>query len=160
MKGPVRWGVILGCAVAVLSLVFGLAGWHRTYEMSFVFLAIAILLNLVAVVLCLREGASSESWLGQVKNALVVGLVGAAIIFVTSLLLTTVVFPEYFTEMAEGFRETFTEMGLSEAEVGEQMAATSAFSPVRSALDGVVGTIATSLLVGMIAGVWLRRTKQ
>jgi hypothetical protein len=41
MKGPVRWGVILGGAVAVLSLVFGLVGWHRIYEMSFVFLAIA-----------------------------------------------------------------------------------------------------------------------
>ncbi len=41
MNVPVRWGVILGGAVAVLTLVFGLVEWHRTYEMSFVFLAIA-----------------------------------------------------------------------------------------------------------------------
>jgi len=156
MKGPIRWGVILGGAVAVLSLVFGLVGWHRIYEMSFVFLAIAILINVTTVVLCLRERASSESWLGQVKNGLVVGLVGSVIIFVTSWLVTTVVFPDYFTAMADGYREAYANMGLSEDEVADLVAATAATSPVRSAFDGVVGTMATSLVVAAIAGVWLR----
>ena len=156
MKGPVRWGVILGGAVAVLSLVFGLAGWHRTYEMSFVFLAIAILMNVVTVVLCLRERASSEGWLGQVKNGLVVGLVGSVIIFVTSWLVTAAVFPDYFTEMADGYREAYVNMGLPEDEVADLVTATAATSPVRSAFDGVIGTMATSLGVAAIAGGWLR----
>jgi len=156
MKGPVRWGVILGGSVAALSLFFGLAGWHRTYKMSFVFLAIAILINVVTVVLCLRERASSESWLGQVRNGLTVGLVASVIIFVASWLVTTAVFPDYFTEMANGYRETYANMGLSEEEVADLVAATAATSPVRSAFDGVVGTIATSLIVAAIAGVWLR----
>lgn len=156
MKGPVRWGVILGGAVAVLSLVFGLAGWHRTYEMSFVFLAIAILINVTTVVLCLRERASSEGWLGQVKNGLVVGLVGSVIIFVASWLVTTVVFPDYFAEMANGYREAYVNMGLTEDEVANLVAATAATSPVRSAFDGVVGTMVTSLIVAAIAGRWLR----
>lgn len=156
MKGPVRWGLILGGAVAALSLSFGLAGWHRTYKMSFVFLVIAILINVVTVVLCLRERASSESWLGQVKNGLTVGLVASVIIFVASWLVTTAVFPDYFTEMANGYRETYANMGLSEDEVADLVAATAATSPVRSAFDGVIGTIATSLVVAAIAGVWLR----
>lgn len=157
MRGPVRWGVILGGAVAVLSLVFGLAGWHRTYEMSFVFLAIAIPINLATVVLCLRERASSEGWAGQVKNGLVVGLVGSVIIFVSSWLVTTAVFPDYFAEMAEGYREAYVNMGLSEDEVADLVAATAAASPVRSAFDGVVGTMATSLVVAAVAGAWLRK---
>ena len=157
MKGPVRWGVILGGAVAVLSLGFGLAGWHRIYEMSFVFLAVAILINVVMVVLCLRERASSDGWLHQVKNGLVVGLVGSVIIFVTSWLVTTTVFPDYFMEMANGYREAYANMGLSEEEVADLVAATAATSPVRSAFDGVVGTMATSLLVAAIAGWWLRK---
>jgi hypothetical protein len=157
MKGPIRWGVILGGAVAVLSLSFGLLGWHRTYEMAFVFLAIAILINVATVVFCLREQASSEGWLGQVKNGLVVGLVGSAIIFVASWLVTTVVFPEYFNEMAEGYREAYTSMGLSAEEVVDLVAATAATSPVRSAVDGVVGTMVTSLVVAAIAGAWLRK---
>lgn len=156
MKGPVRWGVILGAAVAVLNVVFGLAGWHRVYEMTTVFLTVAILVNLVTVVLCLRERASSETWMGQVKNGLIVGLVGSAIIFVTSWLVTTVVFPDYFAEMAEGYRQTYVDMGRSEAEVADLVAATAATSPVRSAFDGVMGTMGTSLVVAAIAGAWFR----
>lgn len=158
MKGPIRWGVILGGAVAVLSLAFGLFGWHRTYQMAFVFLAIAILINVVTVVLCLRERSSSDGWLAQVRSGLVVGLVGSVIIFVASWLVTAVVFPEYFQEMAEGYRETYVNMGLSADEVADLVTATAATSPVRSAVDGVVGTVATSLVVAAIAGVWLRKT--
>lgn len=157
MGVPVRWGVILGGAVAVLSLVFGLAGWHRIYEMSFVFLAVAIPINVVTVVLCLRERASSEGWLGQVKNGLVVGLVGSVIIFVTSWMVTTAVFPDYFREMADGYRETYVGMGLSADEVEDLVTATAATSPIRTAFDGVVGTMATSLIVAAIAGGWLRK---
>jgi len=156
MKGPVRWGVILGVAVAALSLLFGFVEWHRTYEMSFVFLAIAILINVATVVLCLRQRASSEGWLGQVRNGLVVGLVGSVIIFAASWLVTTAVFPDYFTEMADGYRETYVNMGLTEDEVADLVAATAATSPLRSAFDGVVGTMVTSLIVAAIAGVWLR----
>jgi len=96
--------------------------------------------------------------LGQVKNGLTVGLVASVIIFVASWLVTTAVFPDYFTEMANGYREVYANMGLSEEEVADLVAATAATSPVRSAFDGVVGTIATSLIVAAIAGVWLRST--
>jgi hypothetical protein len=157
MKGPVRWGVILGGAVAVLSLVFGLLGWHRVYEMSFIFLAVAILINLATVVLCLREQASSAGWVDQVKNGLVVGLVGSVIVFVGSWLVTTMVFPDYFTEMAAGYRDTYVNMGLAEDEVVDLVAATAATSPVRSAFDGVIGTMVTSVVVAAVAGVWLRK---
>lgn len=157
MKGPLRWGLILGSAVTVVNLGFVLLGWHRTYEMAFVFLAIAIPINVVTVVLCLRERASSENWLGQLKNGVSVGLVGSAIIFLGSWLVTAVIFPDYFTEMADGYRSTYIAMGLSEGEVADLVTATAATSPVRSAFSGVVGTMATSLVVAAIGGVWLRR---
>ncbi len=157
MKKAVSWGIILGAAVAVVSLLFGLFGWHRTYEMSFVFLAVAISLNVLTVVLCLREGASTESWLSQIKRGVVLGAVASVVIFLSSWLITSVVFPQYFADMAEGYRATFVGMGLSEPEVTQMVAATAATSPIGSALDGVVGTMATSLLVAIIAGAWLRK---
>jgi hypothetical protein len=143
--------------VAVLNVIFGLAGWHRNLEMAFVFLALAIPINMVTVVLCLREQAGTDGWAGQIRNGLIVGLVGSAIIFVTSWLVTTVVFPDYFREMADGYREAYVAMGLSEGEVDDLVAATAATSPVRSAFDGVVGTMMTSLVVAAIAGAWLRK---
>ena len=93
MKAPIRWGLILGVAVAAMSFLFGLVGWHRAYEMSLVFLTIAILLNLVTVVGCLRELRSTADWVGQIKNGLIVGAVASVIIFLTSWLVTSVVFP-------------------------------------------------------------------
>jgi hypothetical protein len=157
MNRPVRWGLILGGAVAALSLVFGLVGWHRVYEMAFVFLAIAILINVVTVVLCLREQASTEGWLGQVKNGLVVGVVGSVIVFVGSRVVTVWIFPDYFVEMAEGYREAYAAMGMTAAEVDRLVADPAATSAVRSAFDGVVGTLVTSLVVAGVAGVWLRQ---
>lgn len=157
MKGPIRWGLILGLAVGLLGLLFGLAGWHRDYGMSFVYLAVAIAINVLTVVLCLREQAASETWLGQVRNGLVVGLVGAILIFASAWLTSTAVFPDYFAEMAEGYRSAYVEMGHSEAEVEAMVAATAATSPAQSAFSGVVGTMVTSLVVAAVAGGWLRR---
>ena len=157
MKGPIKWGVILGAGVAVLNLVFGFAGLHRIYSMAFAFIAVAILINLATVIFCLREQAAVNGWASQVVNGLILGIVGSAIIFATSWLITTVVFPDYFAEMAEGYREAYANMGLSEEEIRDTVAATAATSPVRSASDGVVGTMVTSLVAAAVAGIWLRK---
>lgn len=157
MKGAIQWGVILGVAVAVLTFVSAVLGWHRRYEMSFVFLAIAITLNVAAVVLCLRAGASEASWGSQVTKGAVLGLAASGIVFLSSWLVTTVVFPDYFSEMATGYRQAYIDMGLSDAEVADLVAATAGASPVRSALEGVVGTLVTSLIVAAVAGIWFRK---
>ena len=157
MTQPVKWGLVLGAAVAIQNLVFGAAGWHRTFNMSFVFLAIAIALNVLAVVLCLRKTAADTRWLGQLRNGLVLGLVASLVIFASSWLVTSVIFPDYFAEMAEGYRDTYAGMGLSQEEVEELVDATAATSSVRSALEGVMGTLVVSSVVAAIAGVWLRR---
>jgi hypothetical protein len=157
MNAAVRWGLVLGGVVAALTVIFGFAGWHRTYQMAFVFLAVAISANVATVVLCLRESAASERWSGQIKNGLLLGLVASAIIFAASWLTTTVIFPDYFAEMAEGYREAYVSLGLSADDVAELVEATAATSPVRSAFDGVIGTTVTSLVVAAVAGVWLRR---
>lgn len=148
---------MLGVSVAVVSFLFGLIGWHQAYEMSFVFLVIAILLNVTAVVRCLRERQSEDAWGAQILNGLVLGAVASVIIFFTSWLVTAAIFPEYFAEMAEGYRQTFVDMGLSDAEVEDMVSATAATSPIRSAIDGVIGTMATSLVVAAIAGFWFRK---
>lgn len=157
MKSAIRWGLILGAAVAVFNFVFGLAGLHTAFSMAFVFLAVAILMNVTAVVLCLRERAASDGWAKQLGSGLVLGFVGGTVIFLTSWLMTAVVFPDYFAEMAEGYRETFVKMGMNEEEVAEMVAGTAATSHLRNALDGAIGTVVTSALTAAIAGIWLRR---
>ena len=157
MSAPVRWGVMLGAGVTALNLLFGFAGWHRVYEMSFAFLAAAIVMNIGAIVLCLRARASHDGWGGQMKNAFVLATIASVIIFAGSMVVTTVIFPDYFGEMAEGYREAYVNLGHSPEEVRDLVAATAATSPVRSAVDGVVGTMVTSVVMAAIAGVWLRK---
>lgn len=157
MNSAIRWGVILGVAVAVLNLVFGFLGWHRSLAMAFAFLIVAILLNVAVVVLCLRESASSEAWLGQLKNGLVLGIVASVLVFAGSWVTTSLVFPDYFAEMAEGYRQAYVDMGLSADEVEELVAGTAATTSVSSAFSGMLGTFVTSVLVAGIAGFWLRK---
>ncbi len=125
--------------------------------MSFVFLVVAIGINVVTVVLCLRETASEEAWGGQLRNGLIVGLVGSVLIFASAWFVTAVVFPDYFEEMAEGYREAYANMGLSQEAIEESVAGVAATSPVRSAFEGVVGTGVVSLAAAAVTGVWVRR---
>lgn len=157
MNPNVRWGLTLGGIVAAVTLVFALAGWHQRMEASVAFLVIAILANILTVVMCLRAQAATSSWGQQVVNGLTLGAVASVVIFLTSWLLTTAVFPEYFAEMAEGYRDAYEAMGLSEGEVDEMVANTAATSPVWSAFSGVLGTMSTSLVVSAIAGFWIRK---
>lgn len=157
MSEPIKWGLVLGVAVAIQSLIFGAAGWHKTFSMSFVYLAIAIGINVLSVVACLRQTAAGSTWAGQLKNGLVVGMVGSLIIFTSAWLVTTVVFPNYFGEMAEGYREAYERMDMTREAVEEAVAGTAATSPARSAVEGVIGTLVTSLVVAAISGIWLRR---
>ena len=50
MQAPIKWGLILGAAIAIQTFVFAVAGWHTAYNMAWVWLAIAIGLTAGAVV--------------------------------------------------------------------------------------------------------------
>jgi hypothetical protein len=48
--------------------------------------------------------------------------------------------------------------GLSEADIQAQLAAAAATqTPLMNALSGVIGTVATGVVVSAVAGIWLRR---
>lgn len=157
MQAPVKWGLVLGGAVTVEHLVAAVAGWHRTPEMAFVFLAIAIVLNAATVVLCLRETAPTSGWAAQVRNGVVVGLVGSVIIFAGAWFVTGVLFPDYFQEMAAGYRDAYVRMGWTEERIRETVSGLAATSPTRSAFEGVVGTMVVSVMVAALAGVRIRK---
>lgn len=79
------------------------------------------------------------------------------IIFASSWVMTVVVFPDYYTEMFEGYRQGFASSGMTQDEVATQMQAIEASTPVSSALSGATGAIFTSLVVGALAAVRLRQ---
>lgn len=157
MNPPVRFGLILGIAVAALGYVVPIAGLHTDPIMPTVFVAAAVVVNVVCVFLALRQTAADAAWTRQVANALMVGGIGAVLIFAGSWTMTTWVFPEYYAEYAAAMRATLTAAGLPEAQVSAQMAAVEDTTPAGSALSGAIGALITSAVAGAVVGIFKRK---
>jgi hypothetical protein len=155
---PIKWGVILGIAVGAMGFVFAGTGLHTNpATTSLVFVGLAIVINVVVVVVGLGATAGDSTWGRQVANAAVIGVVGAVLIFASSWLMTVVVFPDYYSEMFEGYRQGFASSGMSQDQIATEMGPIEASTPVSSALSGATGAVFTSLLVGTLAGIRLRQ---
>lgn len=157
MNPPVRFGLILGIVVAALGYVVPIAGLHTNPIMPTVFVAAAVVVNVVCVFLALRQTAAEATWMGQVVNALIVGAIGAVLIFAGSWTMTTWVFPEYYAEYAAAMREMLTAAGLPEDQVAAQMAAVEGTTPAGSAFSGAIGAVITSAVAGAVIGIFKRQ---
>ena len=104
MNIPVKYGLALGLIVAAMGFALATLDLHINEMAPMGFVIAAIIINVVIVVLAIRQTAPNSTWLQQVQNGLVLGLVGAVIIFLGSWVMTALVFPEYYTEFAEAAR--------------------------------------------------------
>lgn len=157
MNPPVRFGLILGVVVAALGYVVPIAGLHTNPIMPTVFVVAAVVVNVVCVFLALRQTAEDAAWVGQVVNALIVGGIGAVLIFAGSWTMTTWVFPEYYAEYAAAMRETLTAADLPADLVAAQMDAVEGATPAGSAFSGALGAVITSAVAGAVVGIFKRK---
>ena len=157
MEIPVRYGIVLGVIVGAMGFAFAILGLHTSETAPMWFVIAAIIINVVIVVLATQRTAPHSNWGHQVLNGLVLGVVGAAIIFLSSWVMTAVVFPDYYAEFAEAARQHAVAAGLSAAEIEEAVAMSSG-TPVGTAFSGASGTVITSVVVAAIAG-YFKRTR-
>lgn len=157
MNPPVRFGLILGVVVAAMGYLVPILGLHTNPIMPTVFVGAAVVANVVCVFLALRRTAADATWMRQVVNGLVVGAIGAILIFVGSWTMTTWVFPSYYAEYVAAAREMLTAAGLSADQVAAQMAAIEGTTPAGSAFSGAIGAIITSLVAGAVVGAFKRQ---
>ena len=155
MEIPVRYGIVLGVIVGAMGFALAILGLHTSEMAPARFVIAAVILNVVIVVLATHRTAPYSNWGRQVRNGLVLGVVAAAIIFLSSWVMTAVVFPDYYAEFAEAARERAVAAGLSAAAIEEAEALASG-TPVGSAFSGALGTVITSVVVAAIAGVFKR----
>ena len=153
MTISIKYGLVLGVVVAAFGFVLGVSGLHTNQLAPMGFVIVAIIINAAIVVLAVRRLASTSTWVQQVANGLVLGLVGAVVVFLGSWLMTAVVLPDYYAEFAEAARLRAVAEGLT----GEQLEAAVAMvtgTSVGSAFQGAVGTVITSVVVAGIAGIF------
>lgn len=159
MKPIVVAGVLLGLIVDAFAIVTAAAGLHRNpLILQLLFVAFAIVVNVVTVIGCLRHTRKDRGYGGQVFAGVLVGAIGSVLIFTGSMLLTTVLFPDYLTEVIDASAQMLRASGLPPETVDSQIEALRASAtPLASSLQGVFGTMATSLVISLIAAAFLRK---
>ena len=159
MKPILTAGISLGVLAELLGLVMGVTGIHARVPIGpMAFIVGAIALNIAAVVWGLKQTAPERGYGGQLIAGLLIGVIASTVIFPGSILLTTVILPDYSQEIVTAWEEFLPTVGMDEAQIAAQMEQIrQGQTPVSQALSGVFGTLGTSLVVSLIAGAFLRR---
>jgi hypothetical protein len=158
MKPILTAGIALGVLVAIWTFFMGFTGWHRNPEMDTIFIAVAALINIGVIVWGLMQTAKDgRRYWSQVGAGVLIGVVGAVLIFCASLLFTTVAFPGFSEERMAGHAERLEAHQLDQADIDAQLEVFAlAETPIVHATTGTVGTLVTSFVVALITAAFVR----
>jgi hypothetical protein len=160
MRPILTAGIALGVLVAIWTFFMGFTGWYKDPGLAILFVPVAIFINVGLIVWGLMQTArQGRRYWSQVGAGVLIGVVGAVIIFGGSLLFTTVAFPEYFEEIRVMHAEMLRAAGQTEPEIEARLElAAKAQTPVINAVTGVVGTLMTSLVAALLTAAFVRST--
>ena len=158
MKPIPKAGIALGILVVLWTFIMGLTGWYKHPTLLNLFWVV-ILIQIGVLVWGLRLTArEGKSYWGQVSAGTLMSLVGGVIIFLGSMLFTTVVFPEYFNDLRKMGEEVLRTQGMSEGDIKTALDTQAQMqTPFIQALSGFIGTLATGLVVSLIVGAFVRK---
>jgi len=152
-------GLFIGLGCAAWTFVMGFSGWYKDPAIAlYAFLPGVILIEVAGLLWGLRRtAAQGRTYSGQVVAGTLMAIIAGAIIICSSLIFTTLVFPEYFSELNAASREMMLKEGRSEGEIAELIEATAPMqTPMANAMSGFLGTFVTGVIVSAIASLWIR----
>lgn len=156
LKAPLVAGVVLGLLVVGWTFVMGLMGWYLDPAPIDPFWVV-IAIQTVVLVATLARTRQDRVYGAQVGVGLMTSAVAAVIVFIGSLLFTTVAFPDYFADLRRVRERILREQGMAEAEIVEVMdRVASSQTPTGQAFAGFMGTLGTGLVVSLAAAAVLR----
>ena len=157
MNTTIKYGLIIGLACALWTYIMGFFGWYTDPALSNLFW-IVILIEIVVLFFGLKKTMSNKNYWQQVGTGTLMAVFGSIIIFIASIIFTTVLFPNHFNEMTEFNRKMLEQQGKTPQEVEtliQQMSA--AQTPFFQALSGMLGTIFTGFVGSLIISAFYRK---
>ena len=158
MKAIPKAGLTLGALVVIWTFITGVAGSYKDPALQNLFWFVVVIqvgVMIWGLRLSAREG---RGYGAQVGAGVLMSLIGGVIIFLGSLLFTTVVFPSYFADIRQLGEEMLRAHGMSEEMIKTQLEWQAKFqTPFMSALMGFLGTMITGLVVSLVVGAFLRK---
>lgn len=163
-KFILNYGTILGIIMVVLGVIMYVANAHLNPHWSFSILTLAIFISVLSFgIKAFKKENGGFLTLGEaLKVGVGIALIGGIIGAIWSLVLTTFIEPDYFTQMAEVQREQmlerFPEMTDQQLENAAEMNAK--FSkPWFTFAVSIVSNLLLGLVVGLIAGLIMKQKR-
>lgn len=157
MKSAWKPGLLLGILVGLWILIMGLTGWYKDPALVSVFYVV-ILIEIGVLIWALKKTALENTYWKQVGRGTLIAVLGSVIIFFLSILSTTVLFPNYFSDLQTMQEQMLRQQGRSETEIKAAIdAARVTGTPLVSAIMGVFGTVATGFVASLVVGAFFRK---
>lgn len=149
-------GVLIGGLCAAWTFVMGFTGWYKDPRLLYVFFVV-VMIQIGVLLWALRRTAATRGYAQQVAAGMLMSFIAGCILFVSSLVFTTVVFPEYFDEIRAMQVQVLRAAGRSDAEIAAEMQAIAVGqTPFRQAFRGLIGTAGTGLVASMVIAIFFR----
>lgn len=150
-------GLAIGLFCGLWTFVMGFSGWYKDPVMMNAFFAV-IVIEVFGLIWGLRQTArQGRGWASQVVAGALMSVIAGIVIIGSSLLFTTVFFPDYFKEVEEMGRTVMQQQGRSEAEIAQAVERSRGMaSPLAQALAGFTGTLITGVIASAALAVVIR----
>ena len=152
-----KYGVVLGLLVVAWTFVMGFTGWYRDPVLLNLFFMV-VLFEIAVLYFALQKTAAEGRTYGkQVVAGILVAVVAAPIIFLGSILFTSVVFPSYFEEVRGAQETMLRESGMPEEMIRQRLDATAVTqTSVFNAALGAFMTILTAAVASAVIALFVR----
>lgn len=159
MNTPIKAGLILAIAVTLVSAIMIASGMHEKNIMLYGLISLVLYIGLNVVILfwALSQTAADNGYGKQVLNCLIIGVVGGVVIMIGSWLLLAVVFPDTIAETRDATLVFLEGANLTEAQMDAQVAKLDSSTAMSQSVQGLLGTLGTSLVIGAIIAIFKRR---
>jgi Protein of unknown function (DUF4199) len=148
-------GLLIGVFCGLWTFIMGFTGWYKDPVMMNAFFVV-IVIEVIGLAWGLRQTArQGRGWASQVLAGAFMAVIAGVIIMGSSLLFTTIAFPEYFTEIEQMGRQMMQQQGKSDAEIAEALGV-SRTTPMAQALAGFTGTLITGIVASAAIAVVVR----
>ena len=160
MNAILSTGILIGALCSAWTLITGYTGLYKDPSLGMVaFLVPVTLLEIVGLIWGLRQTArEGRSYGGQIVAGTMMAVIAGVIIMASSLLFTTVLFPDYARELENAYRATLAKQGKSDAEILSAIqAAAASWTPMAQAMSGFIGTLVTGIVSSAVIGYFVRK---
>ena len=150
-------GLLIGVLTGVWTFVMGFTGWYKDPALMNVFFVV-VLIEIGGLIWGLRRTAAEGRGYGsQIVAGALISIVAGVVVIGSSLLFTTVAFPNYFQELEDVQRKMLADQGEPAAQIDATIAATRGFNtPMNQALVGFTATLITGILASAVIALWVR----